>query len=51
MRELSKRETLQKLSRCSWLKIDEGWDSLTAEKPLVIVKLEQLIVESGLKSP
>ena len=30
---------------------DEGWFSLTPEKPLVIVKLENVTQEIGLKSP
>ena len=33
------------------LKKEEGWASLTPEKPLVIVKLEEIVEETGLKSP
>ena len=32
-------------------KKEEGWSSFTAEKPFVIVKLENVIQEIGLKSP
>ncbi len=32
-------------------KKEEGWSSLTPEKPVVIVKLKQVIDEIGLKSP
>ena len=32
-------------------KKEEGWSSLTPEKPLVIVKLEEIAEEIGLKSP
>ena len=33
------------------LKKEEGWSSITPEKPLVIVKLENIAQEIGLKSP
>ena len=32
-------------------KKEEGWSSITPEKPLVIVKLENIAQEIGLKSP
>ncbi len=32
-------------------KKEEGWASFTPEKPLVIVKLEEIVEETGLKSP
>ena len=32
-------------------KKEEGWSSFTPEKPLVIVKLEEIVEEIGLKSP
>ncbi len=32
-------------------KKEEGWSSFTPEKPLVIVKLEEIAEEIGLKSP
>jgi nitroimidazol reductase NimA-like FMN-containing flavoprotein (pyridoxamine 5'-phosphate oxidase superfamily) len=51
MRELGKEKLSRNFLAAHGFKLDEGWDSLTAEKPLVIVKLEQLIEESGLKSP
>jgi len=51
MRELGKERLSRNFLAAHGFKADEGWDSLTAEKPLVIVKLEQLVEESGLKSP
>jgi len=51
MRELGKERLSRNFLAAHGFKINEGWDSLTAEKPLVIVKLEQLVEESGLKSP
>ena len=32
-------------------KKEEGWSSLTPERPLVIIKLEDVAQEIGLKSP
>ena len=32
-------------------KKEEGWSSFTPEKPLIIVKLENIVQEIGLKSP
>ena len=51
MREIGKERLSRNFLAAHGFKINEGWDSLTAEKPLVIVKLEQLVEESGLKSP
>jgi nitroimidazol reductase NimA-like FMN-containing flavoprotein (pyridoxamine 5'-phosphate oxidase superfamily) len=48
-------EGKQKLSRnflvAHGFKKEEGWSSLNPEKPLVIVKLEEIAEEIGLKSP
>ena len=48
-------EGKQKLSRnflaAHGFKKEEGWSSLTPEKPLVIIKLEDVAQEIGLKSP
>ena len=48
-------EGKQKLSRnflaAHGFKKEEGWSSFTAKKPLVIVKLEDIAQEMGLKSP
>jgi nitroimidazol reductase NimA-like FMN-containing flavoprotein (pyridoxamine 5'-phosphate oxidase superfamily) len=51
MKEIGKERLSKNFLAAHGFKVDEDWDSLTAEKPLVIVKLEQLIEESGLKSP
>jgi len=51
MREIGKERLSRNFLAAHGFKTDESWDSLTAEKPLVIVKLEQLVEESGLKSP
>ena len=51
MRELGKERLSRNFLAAHGFKGDEGWDSFTADKPLVIVKLEQLVEESGLKSP
>jgi len=51
MRELGKERLSRNFLAAHGFKADESWDSLTAEKPLVIVKLEQSVEESGLKSP
>ena len=48
-------EGKQKLSRnflvAHGFKKEEGWSSFNPEKPLVIVKLEEIAEEIGLKSP
>ena len=33
------------------LEIEEGWTSLTADKPIIVVKLAKVIEQTGLKSP
>ncbi len=49
------KEGRQKLSTnflvAHGFKKEEGWSSLTPEKPLVIVKLEEILEKIGLKSP
>lgn len=50
MRELGEKKLSSNFLAAHGFKVDEGWESLTAEKPLIIVKLEQLVEESGLKS-
>lgn len=51
MREFGKERLSRNFLAAHGLKIDENWDSLTAEKPIVIVKIEPLVEVSGLKSP
>ena len=51
MRELGKQKLSENFLAAHGFKADEGWDSFTAEKPLLIVKLEHPAEESGLKSP
>jgi len=51
MRELGKKKLSKNFLAAHGFRVDEGWDSLTAEKPLVIVKLEKMVEELGLKSP
>jgi nitroimidazol reductase NimA-like FMN-containing flavoprotein (pyridoxamine 5'-phosphate oxidase superfamily) len=51
MRELGKERLSSNFLAAHGFKADESWDSLTADEPLVIVKLEQLVEKSGLKSP
>ena len=49
------REGNQRLSRnflpAHGFKKEDGWSSFTPEKPLLIVKLEEIAEEIGLKSP
>jgi len=51
MREFGKEKLSRNFLAAHGLKTDESWDSLTAEKPIVIVKINPLIEKSGLKSP
>lgn len=51
MREIGKEKLSRNFLAAHGFKGDDSWDSFTAEKPLVIVKLERLVEESGLKSP
>jgi len=51
MRKIGKERLSRNFLAAHGFKVDESWDSLTAEKPLIIVKLEHLVEESGLKSP
>jgi hypothetical protein len=51
MREFGKKALSRNFLAAHGLKPDENWDSLTAEKPIVIVKIDPLVQKSGLKSP
>jgi nitroimidazol reductase NimA-like FMN-containing flavoprotein (pyridoxamine 5'-phosphate oxidase superfamily) len=51
MREFGKEKLSRNFLAAHGLKADKNWDAFTAEKPFVIVKLDPLIAESGLKSP
>jgi uncharacterized protein len=51
MRDFGKKRLSPNFLAAHGLRTDENWDSLTAEKPIVIVKLDPLVAESGLKSP
>ena len=51
MRETGKKRLSRNFLAAHGIELDEDWDSLTAEKPLVIIKLERVVEESGLKSP
>jgi len=51
MRDFGKKRLSRNFLAAHGLRADENWDSLTAEKPIVIVKLDPLVAESGLKSP
>ncbi len=51
MRELGKQRLSRNFLAAHGFETERSWDTLTADKPLVIVKLEQLVEKSGLKSP
>jgi nitroimidazol reductase NimA-like FMN-containing flavoprotein (pyridoxamine 5'-phosphate oxidase superfamily) len=51
MREFGKERLSRNFLAAHGLKADKDWDAFTAEKTIVIVKLDPLVAESGLKSP
>ena len=51
MRDFGKRRLSRNFLAAHGLRADGNWDSLGAEKSIVIVKLDPLVAESGLKSP
>jgi hypothetical protein len=51
MRDYGKKRISVNFLAAHGLRADKNWDSLAAEKPIVIVKLDPLVAESGLKSP
>jgi uncharacterized protein len=51
MRDFGKKRLSRNFLAAHGLRADEHWDSLAAEEPIVIVKLDPLVAESGLKSP
>jgi len=51
MREFGKERLSRNFPAAHGMKADKKWDAFTAEKPFVIVKLDPLAVESGLKPP
>ena len=51
MGEEGKRKLSENFLLAHGLKKEEGWSSFTPEKPMIIVKLEEVSEEIGLKSP
>jgi len=51
MRDFGKERLSRNFLAAHGLRADENWDSLAEEKPIVIVKLDPIVAESGLKSP
>ena len=51
MRDFGKKRLSRNFLAAHGLRADENWDSLAEEKSVVIVKLDPLVAESGLKSP
>ena len=51
MRQFGKERLSRNFLAAHGLQADENWDAFTEEKPIVIVKLDPLTAESGLKSP
>lgn len=51
MAEDGKRKLSQNFLAAHGFKKEEGWSALSPEKPLVIVKLTEIVEEIGLKSP
>ncbi|MDH5391354.1 MAG: pyridoxamine 5'-phosphate oxidase family protein [Candidatus Bathyarchaeota archaeon] len=51
MRELGKEKLSKNFLVAHGFAANGNWDSFTAEKPLLIIKLEHPVEESGLKSP
>lgn len=51
MRDFGKKKLSRNFLAAHGLNADKNWDTFTSEKPFVIVKLDPLFAESGLKSP
>lgn len=51
VRNAGKKRLSRNFLAAHGLRANENWDSLTAEKSILIVKLDPLVAESGLKSP
>jgi len=51
MAEEGKRRLSRNFLPAHGFKKEDGWSSFTPEKPLLIVKLEEIAEEIGLKSP
>jgi nitroimidazol reductase NimA-like FMN-containing flavoprotein (pyridoxamine 5'-phosphate oxidase superfamily) len=51
MREFGKERLSRNFLAAHGLKADKNWEAFTAEKPILIVKLDPIVAESGLKSP
>ena len=51
MAEVGKQKLSKNFLAAHGFKKEEGWSSFTPEKPMVIVKLEEIAEEIGLKSP
>ena len=51
MRDFGKKKLSRNFLAAHGLNPDQNSDSLTAEKPMVIIKLDPLVAEWGLKSP
>jgi len=51
MRDFGKKRLSRNFLAAHGLRADENWDSLTEAKSFIIVKLDPLVAESGLKSP
>jgi nitroimidazol reductase NimA-like FMN-containing flavoprotein (pyridoxamine 5'-phosphate oxidase superfamily) len=51
MREFGEKRLSRNFLAAHGLKADEDWSSLSSGKPIVIVKLDPLVAQTGLKSP
>ena len=51
MAEEGKQKLSENFLPAHGLKKEEGWTSFTPEKPMIMVKLEEVSEEIGLKSP
>lgn len=51
MAEESEKKLSTSFLAAHGFKIDDGWSSFTPDKPIIIVKLEEIFEEIGLKSP
>ena len=51
MRQFGKERLSRNFLAAHGLQADENWEALTEQKPIVIVKLDPIAAESGLRSP
>jgi hypothetical protein len=51
MAEIGKQKLSQNFLVAHGFSQESGWDAFTADKPILIIKLDKVIEKAGLKSP